>query len=135
MSINWLELSWVKPQFGVILFGLFLVLSILSVDFWGMSFVFGIIACVGVVMMLYKTKHDSPLARYTMPIFLMHTIFAASLRSVLFKMGIGSATIHIALGLAISFVGPIIVAIVMSKVKYLDFFLYPGKYIKIGVKK
>lgn len=66
MSINWQELSWVKPQFGVILSGLFLVLSILPIDFWGMSFVFGIIACAGVVMMLYKTKDDSPLARYTL---------------------------------------------------------------------
>lgn len=135
MSINWLELSWVKPQFGVIIFGLFLVLSISPVDFWGMSFLFGIIACVGVVMMLYKTKYASPLARYTMPIFLMHTIFAAPLRSLLLKVGIGNAVIHITAGLMISFVGPIIAAIVMSKVKYLDFFLYPGKYIKIGVKK
>lgn len=135
MSINWLELSWIKPQFGVILFGLFLVLSILPVDFWGMSFLFGIIACVGVVMMLYKTKHACPLSRYTMPIFLMHTIFAAPLRSLLLKVGIGNAVIQITAGLMISFVGPIIAAIVMSKVKYLDFFLYPGKYIKIGVKK
>ena len=135
MSMNWLELSWVKPQFGVILFGLFLVLSILPVDFCGMSFVLGLIACVGVVMMLYKTKYDSPLARYTMPIFLMHTIFAAPLRSLLLKGGIGNAVIHITAGLMISFTGPIIASIVMSKVKCLDFFLYPGKYIKIGVKK
>lgn len=135
MSINWQELSWVKPQFGVILSGLFLVLSILPTDFWGISFVFGIIACAGVVMMLYKTKDDSPLARYTMPIFLMHTIFAAPIRSLLLKMGIGSAVIHITLGLGISFVGPIIAAILMCKAKYLDFFLYPGKYIRIGVKR
>lgn len=119
----------------MILFGLFLVLSILPVDFWGMSFVFGIIACVGVVMMLYKTKYDSHLARYTMPIFLMHTIFAAPIRSLLLKMRIDSAAIHITFGLVISFAGPIIASIVMSKVKYLDFFLYPGKYIRIGAKK
>ena len=131
MSINWLELSWVKPQFGVILFGLFLVLSILPVDFWGMSFVFGIIACLGVVMMLYKTKYDSPLARYTMPIFLMHTLFAATMRSVLLKLGIGSSVIHVVLGLGISFVGPIIAAWIMKKTKWLEFFLYPNKFVKI----
>ena len=131
MSINWLELSWVKPQFGVILFGLFLVLSILPVDFWGMSFVFGIIACLGVVMMLYKTKYDSPLARYTMPIFLMHTLFAATMRSVLLKLGIGSSVIHVVLGLGISFVGPIIAAWIMKKTKWLEFSLYPNKFVKI----
>lgn len=135
MSMNWVELRWVKPQYGVLVFGLFLALSIVPLEFTGMSFVLGLIACTGVVMILYKTKQDNPLARYTMPIYLMHTIFAASLRSLLLKLGIGSEVIHITLGLAISFVGPIFAAIVMDKVKYLDFFLYPGKYIRIGAKK
>lgn len=133
--MNWVELRWVKPQYGVLVFGLFLALSIVPLEFTGMSFVLGLIACTGVVMILYKTKQDNPLARYTMPIYLMHTIFAASLRSLLLKFGIGSEVIHITLGLAISFVGPIFAAIVMDKVKYLDFFLYPGKYIRIGAKK
>lgn len=135
MSMNWFDLSWIKPEYGAVVFVFFLLLSILRLDFWGVGFLMGLVACVGVVMMFYKTKGTTYLARYTMPIFLMHTIFAAPLRSLLLKMGIGNATIHVALGLAISFVGPIIAAIVMSKVKYLDFFLYPGKYIKIGVKK
>lgn len=135
MSINWLDLNWIKPEYGAVIFVFFLILSILPLDFWGLSFLLGLVACVGVVMMFYKTEGTTHLARYTMPIFLMHTIFAAPLRSLLLKLGIWSATIHISLGLAISFVGPIVVAIVMSKVKYLDFFLYPGKYIKNGVKK
>lgn len=135
MSINWLDLNWIKPEYGAVVFVFFLILSILPLDFLGLSFLLGLVACVGVVMMFYKTEGTTHLARYTMPIFLMHTIFAASLRSLLLKMGIGSATLHIALGLVISFIGPIIAAIVMSKVKYLDFFLYPGKYIKIGAKK
>ena len=135
MSINWIDMKWIRPSHGVVIFTFFLILSILPLDFWGMSFVLGLIACVGVVITLYKTEGTTHLARYTMPIFLMHTLFSAPLRSLLLKMGIMSATIHIVLGLAISFVGPIIAAIVMSKVKCLDFFLYPGKYMKIGVKK
>lgn len=135
MSINWIDMKWLRPIHGVGIFAFFLILSILPFDFWGMSFALGLIACAGVVITLYKTEGTTLLARYTMPIFLMHTIIAAPLRSLLLKMGIGSATIHIALGLVISFVGPIIVAIVMSKVKYLDLFLYPAKYIKIEVKK
>ena len=67
------------------------------------------------------------LAKYTMPIFLMHTLFAAPLRSVLLKLGIGSSVIHVVLGLGISFVGPIIAAWIMKKTKWLEFFLYPNK--------
>lgn len=72
----------------------------------------------------------SILAKYTMPIFLMHTLFAAPLRAVLLKMGIQSSAIHVILGIAISFIGPMIAAIIMRKSKCLEFFLYPGKFIK-----
>lgn len=66
-----------------------------------------------------------------MPIFLMHTLFAAPLRTVLFKLGIQNAVIHVILGIAISFIGPMIAAIIMKKSKWLEFFLYPGKFIKM----
>lgn len=70
------------------------------------------------------------IAKYTMPIFLMHTLFAAPMRSVLLKLGIGSSVIHVVLGLGISFGGPIIAAWIMKKTKWLEFFLYPNKLIK-----
>ena len=70
------------------------------------------------------------LAKYTMPIFLMHTLFAAPLRSVLIKIGIENAVIHVVLGLVISFAGPIIAAWIMKKTKWLEFFLYPNKFIR-----
>lgn len=57
----------------------------------------------------------------------MHTLFAAPLRSVLVKVGIENAVIHIVLGLGISFAGPIIAAQIMKKTKWLDFFLYPNQ--------
>ena len=94
MSINWFDLSWIKPEYGAVVFVFFLILSILRLDFWGVGFLLGLVACVGVVMMFYKTKGTTYLARYTMPIFLMHTIFAAPLRSLLFKMGIASCIIQ-----------------------------------------
>ena len=68
------------------------------------------------------------LAKYTMPIFLMHTLFAASLRAVLLKIGIKNAVVHVVLGLGISFAGPIIAAWIMKKTKLLEFFLYPNKF-------
>lgn len=71
------------------------------------------------------------LTKYTMPIFLMPTLFAAPLRSILIKVGIENATIHVVLGLSISFVGPIIAAWIMKKTKWLEIFLYPNKFVKI----
>ena len=121
---------------------LFLLLSILiyvnSIENEIISFLMGILACSSVVMIIkniFDNRRQSAvfgvLAKYTMPIFLMHTIFAASVRTVLFKLEIQDAAIHIVLGIAISFIGPMIAAIIMKKTKWLEFFLYPGKFIKI----
>lgn len=71
------------------------------------------------------------LSRYTMPIFLMHTLFAAPLRSVLLKVDISNSMIHVISGIMISFAGPIVATEIMKKTKILEFFLYPGKFIKI----
>ena len=62
-----------------------------------------------------------------MPIFLMHTLFAAPLRAILVKVGIENAAIHVVLGLGISFAGPIVAAWIMKKTKWLEFFLYPNR--------
>ena len=92
----------------------------------------GVLACVTVILMVagFEEKFGKGmdfLAKYTMPIFLMHTLLAAPLRSVLLKIGIENAVIHVALGLGISFVGPIIAAWIMKKTKWLEFFLYPSQ--------
>ena len=121
---------------------LFLLLSILiyvnSIENEIISFLMGILACSSVVMIIkniFDNRRQSAvfgvLAKYTMPIFLMHTIFAASVRTVLFKLEIQDAAIHIVLGIAISFIGPILAATVMKKSKWLEFFLYPGKFIQM----
>lgn len=99
------------------------------------SFIMGLLACIAVIMMVvgFEEKFGRSmdfLAKYTMPIFLMHTLFAAPLRSVLIKIGIESAVIHVVLGLVISFAGPIIAAWIMKKTKWLEFFLYPNKFIR-----
>ena len=101
-------------------------------------FAMGLLACVAVILMVAGGKRFGRgmdfLAKYTMPIFLMHTIFAAGIRSVLFKLGITNSIIHILFGLIITFIGPVIAAVIMEKT-HLDFLLYPLKYIKIPKKK
>ncbi len=115
---------------------LFIILSIVAytAEISGsvISFIMGLLACVAVILMVadFEEKFGRGmeiLAKYTMPIFLMHTLLAAPLRSVLLKIGIENAVIHVVLGLGISFVGPIIAAWIMKKIKWLEFFLYPSQ--------
>ena len=99
-------------------------------------FALGLLACIAVILLVVDSEEKFGrgmdfLAKYTMPIFLMHTLFAAPMRSVLLKLGIGSSVIHVVLGLGISFVGPIIAAWIMKKTKWLEFFLYPNRFVKI----
>ena len=121
---------------------IFLLLSVwvymIGIDHGVISFLLGLLACFSVVTLIakiYENRGQSvafgTLAQYTMPIFLMHTLFAAPLRTVLFKLGIQNAVIHVILGIAISFIGPMIAAVIMKKSKWLEFFLYPGKFIKM----
>lgn len=125
---------------GTILGLLFVILSVVvytaEISDSVISFIMGLLACVAVILMVagFEKKFGRGmdfLAKYTMPIFLMHTLFAAPLRSVLLKFGIENAVIHVVLGLGISFAGPIIAAWIMKKTKWLEFFLYPNKFVKI----
>lgn len=124
---------------GTILGLLFIILSIVvyTAEISGsvISFTMGLLACVAVILMVANSEEKFNkgmdfLAKYTMPIFLIHTLFAAPMRSMLLKMGITNAVVHIVLGLGISFAGPIIAAWIMKKTKWLEFFLYPNKFIR-----
>lgn len=115
---------------------LFMILSVAAykaeISGGVISFAMGLLACVAVILMAAGFEGGLGrgvdfLAKYTMPIFLMHTLFAAPLRSILMKIGIENAVIHVVLGLGISFAGLIIAAWIMKKTKWLEFFLYPNK--------
>lgn len=103
-----------------------------------LSFLLGLLACASVMLLaaeweekLERCRLPDYLSRYTMAIFLMHTIFAAPVRIMLRKAGVEDALIHAVMGLAASFVGPILAAKIMKKLKYPEFLLYPGNFIKI----
>lgn len=127
---------------GVISAAVFTIMSVViyRTDFYSgvLSFAMGMIACIAVILIVSDLEGKFGklgnsiefLAQYTMPIFLMHTLFAAPMRATLLKIGIGNAAVHIVLGLGISFAGPIIAAWIMKKTRWLEFFLYPNKFIK-----
>ena len=98
------------------------------------SFALGLMACTAVILLVagFEEKFGivmSFLAKYTMPIFLMHTLFAAPLRSVLLKIGMQNAVLHVLMGLSISFTGPIAATWIMKKTNWLEFLVYPNKFI------
>lgn len=66
-----------------------------------------------------------------MPIFVVHTLLIAPLQALFLKLGVCSSVIHVIGGLTINFTGPIIAAEIMKKTRVLEFFLYPGKFIKV----
>ena len=95
-------------------------------------FAMGVLACSGVLILAIQMKLDvGGFSQYTMPIYLMHTIFAAGIRSVLLKLGVTAALIHVPVGIVATFVGPIIAYEIMKRTK-LDFFIEPRKYVRIG---
>lgn len=103
----------------------------------GVSLLMGVLGCVSTMLISVNAvgrDRDHPaitlLSRYTMPIFLMHTIFAAGVRVVIMKMGIFDPVVHIVLGLLISFAGPMAAAEIMRKFK-LDILFDPGRYIRL----
>ena len=123
---------------GMILGLLFIVLSIVvyTAEISGsvISFAMGLLACIAIILVVADFEKVFGrgmdfLATYTMPIFLMHTLFAAPLRAILLKIGVTDVVVHVVLGLGISFVGPMVVALIMKKTKWLEFLLYPNQFL------
>ena len=133
-------------KLGIVLFVVFLTGSYVAeigyIPFPFVSFALTLLACcsiIGIMKTIFEDgmqkKNWSFGTRYTMPIFLMHTLFAAPLRSVLLKVGITNLVAHVALGLVISFAGPIIAMLIMERIKPLDFVVYPNRYLKYKGRK
>ena len=121
---------------GVVFGAVFLAVSFWSyrIDNEWFSFAMGFLACTAVFMMITECKEIMALswfAKYTMPIFLMHTLFAAPCRVLLLKLRIVNAVLQVSCGIFISFVGPIVLTIVLKKYKPLDFIIFPRDYIHI----
>lgn len=116
-----LERSKVWLFAGMALATLFIVLSVITYRadkaFPGQGILLGFLACMATILLIcyaFKDNVQKPLmggfAKYTMSIFLMHTLFAAPLRIVLLRYNIDNSYIHVILGIFISFAGPIFTA-------------------------
>lgn len=125
----------------VVFFVLRIVLSICNIYIKGQSVILCLIICISLAILAIKyDKRGKPnillnkLTKYTLPIYLMHTVFAAGFRAVLLKLNITNLFIHCVIGISFSFIGPIIIMLIAKKIKIIDFVVYPTKYIKINKK-
>lgn len=90
----------------------------------------GTYICISIFRNIKKCKILDTMKQYTFQIYLLHTIFAAGIRIVMFKLGIQNYVIHFIVGLLASIYVPVLVGIICEKTKYLNFFFYPTKTIK-----
>lgn len=95
-----------------------------DIELPGLDFLLGLAACAAVimtVMYIFQENVQNRLfgcfARYTLPIFLMHTIFASMVRIVLMKAGVSFRLTHVLVGIMASFAGPIVAMKVMSRLR------------------
>lgn len=104
----------------------------IEIHFWVLySLAGGILGCLFVMQQAFwlQNKVQEKFIIFsrnnTMPIFLMHTIFAAGIRSVLRKAGITNTVLHIVLGIGGSIIFPVISAEIMRKSGWLYFCIKP----------
>lgn len=130
--------------FGAVGLTLFVILSIIrysiSLNDELSDFLMGAIAVSSIFALYFSSnvkagRLTNILIKYNLPLFLMHSIFASGIRIVLMKLGFDQWYIHIPVGLLFTFAGPVLAGFIMEKSKYLEFFLYPLKFIKITDNK
>lgn len=101
----------------------------------------GVFACVCILSLCCSTdpSRRAPMLdaceEYTMPIYLLHTIFSAGIRVVLLRFGIASAFTHMSVGIVAGLIGPVVAMLVMERLAPLDFFVYPTRYVRIGAQR
>ena len=73
----------------------------------------------------------SKLGCFFMPVYVLHTICAAGIRSVLLKLGIDSFCINMIVGLAVSIVAPMVIYQISLSHWAMLFFFEPVKALKL----
>lgn len=114
-----------------------IIISAFSISFKGLPAIMAFGGIVSVTIMFVGIHNNqlqmawrkmvNPVAKYMLQIYLLHTICAACMRSILFKVNIRNLLIHTVVGLIASFVIPIIIAIITEKSVYLNIFFFPTK--------
>lgn len=138
MILVYIPSKFFKKWVGVIFEVVFLTISVFArILDWSngfFSFAIALIAVFGFIFLFSNWNRTNSIlsffAKYTMSIFLMHTLFAAPIRVLLSKAGITAWPVQIVIGIAVSIAGPIIAMMVMHKTYWLEFFINPWRIIR-----
>lgn len=133
-------------EMGVLILVLFFVGTI-AVIMRGVShsllnFLFTLVGCSGAAVMAMTAKFPESakatvqrISDYTMPLLMMHRIFITLTGAILTQAGVDSPALIAGCLLIAGFGGPVLVGFVFKKLKWPEFVLYPGKFIKFKWKK
>ena len=104
--------------------------------FTGWTIFLGTMACLGFCLLFkfieaagFTSKAITLLSKYTFPVYLLHTIYAASVRTLLVVLKIRNLELHIILGFLAGTLGSILTAWIFEKLVYPEFVIYPWKVI------
>lgn len=70
------------------------------------------------------------ICKYSFPIYLLHTIFTAGIRTVLIKCGVDNYILHVLIGTIVGFLCPVVGAYICERIDILNFWFYPEKILK-----
>lgn len=96
--------------------------------------IFGICSSIAFISMITKVKIVARfldfLNKYSLQIYLLHTIFTAGIRIVLMRLNINQWYIHLVVGCVCGLVFSVIAAIIAEKVKVFNICFFPSKTLK-----
>ena len=126
-GVKWgVIVSHVAVAVGLILWG-----KIEEPFFEEIMLLYGIYASICLISMAQNWKPAAQflnfMNRYSFQIYLLHTIFTAGIRIILQRLGIYQWWLHVIVGTACGIAFPVLAAVVAKKIKFLDFFFFPGK--------
>ena len=87
--------------------------------------IWGTYTFVEIFKNITKVRFINTFKKYTFQIYLLHTIFSAGIRIILFKVGISNYFIHFILGTICGIYFPVIIGILCDKSVVLNYFFYP----------
>ena len=93
----------------------------------------GLLGTTLIIEMFKVTKNSKILdtfKNYTFQIFLMHTIFAAGIRIIMYKLGVSNYSVHFIIGILASIYIPVLISIISNKIRFTNFFFFPLKTIE-----
>lgn len=97
--------------------------------------VFGIYSSILLISLIENIKPVSKfllfMNKYSLQIYLLHTIFTAGIRIILIRLNISNWIVHVIAGTVFGIVFSVLAAIIAKKTKVLNIFFFPTKTYKL----